>query len=428
MTYKQFYILSLTLTTLLFSIRFILIFLEATKKRIGGEFSKAVLFIALFSFSFFLVGLYKITDQTEFSLKFLFNDRILSSLSNIFLLSSVVYFPYKINYLNRFYEKKENWVMIIFLFFGVIISLFTVFDKLASNAGQVFQIALIVVDSIISTIILVLFGYVLSRSMQLSLSNKGSIFFFQIIVVLIITTQVALPLSKIYHEFLLWLYPYFLILFFVSNIFLLQNILLFLDRFVCFNSQSLSTIIPISKEVVDNESRSSDTTAKLYSVFIKYDAIEKKYKIQLTIRFDEVRHKVITIDNSKILQPFSYWVLFAVAKKMNVKIYNSDLAVVRFRMIEYIHKNYPDVKLVPETIFENDKGYYEVITDATNIIIEDLDLLLDKMQVKDAFLKHLDNFMPLLKIHIQGIDKGSKAVRNRLELILQFIKEDLSTR
>lgn len=428
MTYKQFYILSLTLTTLLFSIRFILIFLEATKKRIGGEFSKAVLFIALFSFSFFLVGLYKITDQTEFSLKFLFNDRILSSLSNIFLLSSVVYFPYKINYLNRFYEKKENWVMIIFLFFGVIISLFTVFDKLASNAGQVFQIALIVVDSIISTIILVLFGYVLSRSMQLSLSNKGSIYFFQIIVVLIITTQVALPLSKIYHEFLLWLYPYFLILFFVSNIFLLQNILLFLDRFVCFNSQSLSTIIPISKEVVDNESRSSDTTAQLYSVFIKYDAIEKKYKIQLTIRFDEVRHKVITIDNSKILQPFSYWVLFAVAKKMNVKIYNSDLAVVRFRMIEYIHKNYPDVKLVPETIFENDKGYYEVITDATNIIIEDLDLLLDKMQVKDAFLKHLDNFMPLLKIHIQGIDKGSKTVRNRLELILQFIKEDLSTR
>jgi hypothetical protein len=427
-TYKQFYILSLTLTTLLFSIRFILIFLEATKKRIGGEFSKAVLFIALFSFSFFLVGLYKITDQTEFSLKFLFNDRILSSLSNIFLLSSVVYFPYKINYLNRFYEKKENWVMIIFLFFGVIISLFTVFDKLASNAGQVFQIALIVVDSIISTIILVLFGYVLSRSMQLSLSNKGSIYFFQIIVVLIITTQVALPLSKIYHEFLLWLYPYFLILFFVSNIFLLQNILLFLDRFVCFNSQSLSTIIPISKEVVDNESRSSDTTAQLYSVFIKYDAIEKKYKIQLTIRFDEVRHKVITIDNSKILQPFSYWVLFAVAKKMNVKIYNSDLAVVRFRMIEYIHKNYPDVKLVPETIFENDKGYYEIITDATNIIIEDLDLLLDKMQVKDAFLKHLDNFMPLLKIHIQGIDKGSKAVRNRLELILQFIKEDLSTR
>jgi hypothetical protein len=318
--------------------------------------------------------------------------------------------------------------MIIFLFFGVIISLFTVFDKLASNAGQVFQIALIVIDSLISTIILVLFGYVLSRSMQLSLSNKGSIYFFQIIVVLIVATQVALPLSKIYHEVLLWLYPYFLILFFVSTIFLLQNIVLFLDRFVCFHSQSLSTIFPVSKEIVDNEARSSDTTApQLYSVFIKYDVNEKKYKIQLTIRFDAVRHKVITIDNSKILQPFSYWVLFAVAKKMNVKIYNSDLAVVRFRMIEYIHKNYPDVKLVPETIFENDKGYYEIITDATNIIIEDLDLLLDKMQVKDVFLKHLDNFMPLLKIHIQGTDKGSKAVQNRLELVLQFIKEALST-
>ena len=427
MTYKQFYILSLTLTTLLFTIRFILIFLDATKKRIGGEFSKAVLFIALFSFSFFLVGLYKITDQTEFSLKFLFNDRILSSLSNIFLLSSVIYFPYKIKYLHRFYEKKENWVMIIFLFFGVIISLFTVFDKLASNAGQIFQIALIVVDSLISTIILVLFGYVLSRSMQLSLSNKGSIYFFQIIVVLIVATQVALPLSKIYHEVLLWLYPYFLILFFVSNIFLLQNILLFLDRFVCFHSQSLSTIFPVSKEIVDNEARSSDTTAQLYSVFIRYDTIEKKYKIQLTIRFDEARQKLIAIENSKILQPFSYWILFAVAKKMNIKIYNSDLAVARFRMIEYIHKNYPDVKLVPETIFENDKGYYEIITDATNIIIEDLDLLLDKMQVKDVFLKHLDNFMPLLKIHIQGTDKGSKAVQNRLELVLQFIKEALST-
>lgn len=427
MTYKQFYILSLTLTTLLFTIRFILIFLDATKKRIGGEFNKAVLFIALFSFSFFLVGLYKITDQTEFSLKFLFNDRILSSLSNIFLLSSVIYFPYKIKYLHRFYEKKENWVMIIFLFFGVIISLFTVFDKLASNAGQVFQIALIVIDSLISTIILVLFGYVLSRSMQLSLSNKGSIYFFQIIVVLIVATQVALPLSKIYHEVLLWLYPYFLILFFVSTIFLLQNIVLFLDRFVCFHSQSLSTIFPVSKEVVDNEARSSDASAQLYSVFIRYDTIEKKYKIQLTIRFDEARQKLIAIENSKILQPFSYWILFAVAKKMNIKIYNSDLAVARFRMIEYIHKNYPDVKLVPETIFENDKGYYEIITDATNIIIEDLDLLLDKMQVKDVFLKHLDNFMPLLKTHIQGADKGSKAVQNRLELVLQLIKETFST-
>ena len=427
MTYKQFYILSLTLTTLLFSIRFILIFLDATKKRIGGEFSKAVLFIALFSFSFFLVGLYKITDQTEFSLKFLFNDRILSSLSNIFLLSSIIYFPYKIKHLHRFYEKKENWVMIIFLFFGVIISLFTVFDKLASNAGQVFQIALIVVDSIISTIILVLFGYVLSRSMQLSLSNKGSIYFFQIIVVLIVATQVALPLSKIYHEVLLWLYPYFLILFFVSTIFLLQNIVLFLDRFVCVHSQSLSTSFPISKEVVDNESKSSDASAQLYSVFIRYDTIEKKYKMQLTIRFDETHQKLIAIENSKILQPFSYWILFAVAKKMNVKIYNSDLAVARFRMIEYIHKNYPDVKLVPETIFENDKGYYEIITDATNIIIEDLDLLLDKMQVKDVFLKHLDNFMPLLKTHIQGTDKGSKAVQNRLELVLQLIKETLPT-
>lgn len=427
MTYKQFYILSLTLTTLLFTIRFILIFLDATKKRIGGEFNKAVLFIALFSFSFFLVGLYKITDQTEFSLKFLFNDRILSSLSNIFLLSSVIYFPYKIKYLHRFYEKKENWVMIIFLFFGVIISLFTVFDKLASNAGQVFQIALIVIDSLISTIILVLFGYVLSRSMQLSLSNKGSIYFFQIIVVLIVATQVALPLSKIYHEVLLWLYPYFLILFFVSTIFLLQNIVLFLDRFVCFHSQSLSTILPVSKEVVDNEARSSDASAQLYSVFIRYDTIEKKYKIQLTIRFDEARQKLIAIENSKILQPFSYWILFAVAKKMNIKIYNSDLAVARFRMIEYIHKNYPDVKLVPETIFENDKGYYEIITDATNIIIEDLDLLLDKMQVKDLFLKHLDNFIPLLKTHIQGADKGSKAVQNRLELVLQLIKETFST-
>lgn len=428
MTYKQFYILSLTLTTLLFSIQFILIFLNAIKKRVEGEFSKAVLFIALFSFSFFLVGLYKITDQTEFSLKFLFNDRILSSLSNIFLLSSIIYFPHKLKSLNRFYEKKENWVMTIFLFFGVIISLFTVFDKLATNKGQEFQIALIVVDSIISTIILVLFGYVLSKSMEFSQTNFGSIYFFQIIVTLVIATQIALPLSKIFHEILLWLYPYFLILFLVSNIFLLQNILLFLEGFIFFNYQTQSTTIPISDNVNIEGIRHGDTsTAQLHSIFIGYDSVEKKYKIQLTIRFDELRQKVITIDNSKILQPFSYWVLFAVAKKMNVKIYNSDLAVSRFRMIEYIHKNYPDIKLIPETIFENDKGYYEIITDATNIIIEDLDLLLDKMQVKDVFLKHLDNFMPLLKFHIQGTDKGSKAVQNRLELVLQFIKEAFST-
>ena len=199
-------------------------------------------------------------------------------------------------------------------------------------------------------------------------------------------------------------------------------------KFIFFNYQTQSTTLPISDNVNIEGIRHGDTsTAQLHSIFIGYDSVEKKYKIQLTIRFDELRQKVITIDNSKILQPFSYWVLFAVAKKMNVKIYNSDLAVSRFRMIEYIHKNYPDIKLISETIFENDKGYYEIITDATNIIIEDLDLLLDKMQVKDVFLKHLDNFMPLLKFHIQGTDKGSKAVQNRLELVLQFIKEDFST-
>lgn len=426
MTYKQFYILSLTLTTLLFSIQFILIFFNATKKRVGGEFSKAVLFIALFSFSFFLVGLYKITDQTEFSLKFLFNDRILSSLSNIFLLSSVVYFPHKIKCLYRFYEKKENWVMTIFLFFGVIISLFTVFDKLATNKGQEYQIALIVVDSLISTVILILFGYVFSKSMEFSPKTTGSICFFRIIVALVVVTQIALPLSKIYHEILLWLYPYFLILFLVGSIFLLQNILLFLDRFIFFYNQTQSTILPIYDNSNIEGIRNGDTaTAQLHSIFIGYDNVEKKYRIQLTIRFDELRQKVISIDNSKILQPYSYWVLFAIAKKMNVKIYNSDLAVARFRMIEFIHKNYPEIKLIPEAIFENDKGYYQILTEASNVNIGDLDLLLDKIQVKDVFLKHIDNFMPLLKVHIQGLEKGNKAVQNRLELILQYIKDSI---
>ena len=428
MTYKQFYIYTLTLITLVFTIRFLTIYFHLAKKQEKSEFKKGVLFIALFAFSFFLVGLYKITDQTVFSLKFLFNDRLLSSLSNIFLLSSIIYFPIIPNGIERIYKKSENWVISVFLFFGIIISLFTIFDKLTISAGKEFQIALIIIDSLISTSILIIFGYVIVLNTNHE-NFAGNRFFLIFTISSLLITQIALPLTKIFHENLLITYPYFLIIFLASLFFILQSLLhLFENHFFYYGISNPYTLgenlfHSNTNANINNESQS----LQLNALTIRYDNSTKKYLLKLTLVSEDKRQIEIEIENLKILQPLSYWILFAISKKVNIKIYNSDLAVARFRMIEYIHKNYPNLKLTPESIFENDKGFYELLAASSNIIIDDLDFFLDKIQIKDIFLKHLDNYTPLLKTSITGLEKGNKAQLNKLEMTLTALKDKIST-
>ena len=44
-------------------------------------------------------------------------------------------------------------------------------------------------------------------------------------------------------------------------------------------------------------------------------------------------------ENPKLLQPLMYWVLFSAAKKNNAMLYHQDLAIAKFRMVEYWNKD-----------------------------------------------------------------------------------------
>ena len=424
MTYKQFYIFCLTIIALVFTIRFLIIFKKLKTNKIEDELKNGLLFTALFCFSFFLVGLYKVTDQTVFSLQFLFNDRLLSSLSNIFLLSSIIYFPTKPSWINKQFQKSESWVIFVFLFFGIIITLFTLFDKLSINSGNEFQIALIIVDSIISTFVLALFGYVIAINQDL-MDFKDNRIFIQIFLSLIIITQIALPLTKIFHDNLLIFYPYFLLIFIVSIFFLFQSLLQFFHTYFLKKIQFIDNSIEVH-EINQINSTFNSNTLQLSYLKISYDTLNKKYILKLCLSSGDFSEKEIIVESLKILQPFSYWVLFAVAKKINIKIYNSDLAVARFRMVEFINKHYPDIKFSSESIFENDKGYYDLLIEPSNIVIDDIDLFLEKMQIKDVFLKHIDNFFSILNNSTLGFQKTKKTQQNKLELVLNAIKSKIA--
>ena len=98
------------------------------------------------------------------------------------------------------------------------------------------------------------------------------------------------------------------------------------------------------------------------------------------------------LSSSKLLQPYLHWLLFSKAKLNDSLISHQDIAIAKFRMVEYWNKE-SNYKLNQDILFYNESGNFEFRVDRDSIIINDIDFLKSKITIKEIFKKHFICFI-----------------------------------
>lgn len=384
MTTKQFYLLCLIGITFIGGMLMLLLWRQIKLK---SSENRGMLFISLAMFSWTLVGIYKLSDPPMPSLINAINDRILSAFSNLFLLASLPYFPNVFEGLKeRFsvFRKPEQWVNSIFIFFAIVTVIFTLIDRsVDSDSGRK---AIIAVDSLISTTTIILISITLYQSLTRFWSDKILKGFLVIMFALLISTQVVLPMIAIFPEIFRPFYLYALVLLLLGLTF--------------FNFASVAYFGMVNMEMTAIADIEDDKSKKvIYSpeqLSVGFDQQRKIYfvRIGFVSLSDLGKVREIEVSTSKLLQPFANWVLFALAKKHDCKLSQQDLSTSKFRMVEFWNKD-GEIKLTQDQLFNNDRGFFDLKLDATKIRIEDPAFLRSKFIIREAVLKHEDNFKSL---------------------------------
>jgi hypothetical protein len=380
MTLKQFYLLSLFGIT--FTGGLLLLIIWSQLKR-NQKSNQAPLYLSLAMFSWSIVGILKYYDPEIPELVNAIKDRMLSSFSNLFLLASVPYFSIvQLNWSKTFkpFRKKEQWVLNVFIFFAILTVLFTFMDRnVTSDAGR---IVIILVDSIISLFSIALISATLFFSLRIFWTNKWVSIFAGTLFSALILTQIILPLIAIFPEQLRPFYPFAL-----------------LTMLVCLNTFILISAIYFAQQIVrvtatgtfsgtENEGLSAVT-----GIQIGVHQAEKKYYLRLVFS-NSITGKeqfVEEVTSGKLLQPFVNWVVFALAKEHGVKLTHPDIALSKFRMVEFWNKQ-SEFAITQEQLFLNDRGYFELSTETDSIHLNEKTLFHSKFMVRESLLKYKDCF------------------------------------
>ena len=389
MTFKQFYLICLLGITLCGGIYLALVWFSNYKKSKENSFIKEInqglFFIILAIFSWTIVVINKFFDVKDFSLAYIINDRILSSLNNLFLMSSLVFFPLKKDFfLTRFFKKKEQWVINVFIVFVLIIAFFSITDKISNDIGPISRLIIVGLDSIVSISSIIIFGYVLYHSFLDVFKNEPLLNFIKTIVVLFAITQIILPLTKLIPDYLSEFYPYFLALFLVF----ISIFIFIIAIYYTLISYTYSYKFIKLEDDFDTKPTVATDIVIIQMIQIGYEKESKRFYIKLNFITKEGKEDQETNYNSKLLQPYLYWVLFTVAKKNNALIFNQDIAVAKFRMVEYWNKE-SNFKLSQDVLFYNESGNFEFRIEKNAIELNEHEFFKSKISVKEILRKHL---------------------------------------
>jgi hypothetical protein len=395
MTTKQFYLICLIGITLVGGL--VLLFLWRQIKLKSKE-NKSLLFIALAMFSWTIVGLYKYYDPPMPSLIHAINDRVLSAFSNLFLIASLPYFPEVFNRFKErfsFFRKPEQWVINVFIFFAIITAIFTMIDRNVENdSGKKMIIA---IDSVISTITMSAISYAIYQSIKRFWQDKWLQRFLFVIFLVLISTQIVLPLIAIFPD---QLKPYYL-----------GALLLLLLGLIFFNLITIAYYSMLGYELhasniarIQNGDQESTAEIKLLPEHITVGFNDSRKEYFVRIRFvspdDTTISKEEEVVSTKILQPFANWVLFSLARKKEIKLSHVDLSTVKFRMVEFWNKE-SNTKLTQEQLFNNDRGMVDLKIALTDVIILNPDFLKSKFIIRESIIKHAESFGSLLETEVK---------------------------
>jgi hypothetical protein len=391
MQYKTFYLIVLFGTSLLSG--FYLFYLWMIRKKTKNSFLKeSNIALILISISFFhrtfIVG-NKLFDIQDFSLDFVVIDRMISSVSNLIFLLSISYFPLlnEENRLTRLIKQREKWFAIVFIVFILIISIFTFLDKFYDTFGTLSRIIIVILDALVSIFCILMLGYIMKLSLSGFKLSSVVLKFIMFSFILFSTTQIILPLSKVLPELLYHLYPIFLALFLVFYFgFVISFFLYFLSL------EYLISAIQVQEDNVNSQNEKSEVhVISVRSIEIGFQNKLNSYlKVQLELSNLEI--ETVTINNNKILHPFLYWILFSISKRNNISLFNNDISVAKFRMIEYFNR-YSTYKITQELLFSNDNGEYSLLINSDNIVINDKDIIGSKKSFSEIVIKNAECYI-----------------------------------
>ena len=404
MTTKQFYLLCLIGITIIGGTIMMLLWRQIKLK---SSENRGMLFISLAMFSWTLVGIYKLSDPPMPPLINAINDRILSAFSNLFLLASLPYFPNVFEGLKeRFtvFRKPDQWLNAVFIFFAIVTVVFTLIDRNVTSDGG--KKVIIAIDSVISTSTITLISIALHRSLSRFWKDNMLSAFLGLIFVLLISTQIVLPLIAIFPETLKPLYMFALVMLLLTMVF--------------FNFASVAYFGMVNMEMIEIANIESEKEKTVHylpsSITVGFDNAAREYFISINFHSLDTQNdkKNIQVSSTKLLQPFANWVLFCLAKKQEVKLAHPDLSTTKFRMVEFWNKE-AEVKLTQDIIFNNDRGLFDLKIEAENIAIENISFIRSKFIVREAIIKHEDCFNDLADLNTN--EKASSKLAKQEHLV-----------
>jgi hypothetical protein len=391
MSYKYFYFLILfgiSLLTFFFLLTFYLK-LKANKNSITyNTFSNSALFLGLALFSWTIIIISKFFDGTEFSLTNVINDRVFSTLSNLFFVLSVNYMPsFKELLKSRYKISGEHWFIGTLVFFTLVLSSFLVADKMKETIPVFIQSFLIIFDSVVSISSLLVVGF----AINFELMNFNKINFVRSHLKLVFfglcLSQLLLPLSKIFPNLLLDYYPYFLSFFlvflagFFQIIYLLYPLILIQENYLPHHNFDSSVQFNENNEI-----------KFINFIGLEYETDQNKFLISLEGQLLDKTTIAEVVAVNKLIQPLLYWFLFAISTQKQIKLFHSDMAILKFRMTELWNKN-SNFKLSQEVLFSNDNSNFEINCKRISVSDNSIQFLKNKVAFKTLFLKHFMCFI-----------------------------------
>ena len=394
MTFKQFYLLGLFgITFSLASYLFILWNSHSKKSKQSAhykEINQGLLFIIFAIFSWSTVAIYKIFDLKEFTLSYIINDRILSSMNNLFLFLSLAFLPIKKkNRFTSYFVKKEKWIINVFIVFSIVICFFTITDKISDNFNFLSRLLIVGLDSIFSITCLAAFGYILYHSYKELGFSKWILIYITIVIGMFSLTQILLPLSKMLPGTLSLFYPYFLAFFIIC----ISQFVFLIATYYSVLYYSLANKPALENNFSKDKDQNSQEIAEILEVAVGYNKEKKIFYLTLKFRDKFQKEYIEKNENPKLLQPLLYWILFSFAKKCNVMLTHQDIAIAKFRMVDYWNKE-SDFKLTQELLFFNESGHFELKINEQFVTLNDMAFFKSKLSVREIFRKYYICFVP----------------------------------
>ena len=148
------------------------------------------------------------------------------------------------------------------------------------------------------------------------------------------------------------------------------------------------------------------------------DSLHYYVEITFAAKGDEQDIKTEYVSANKMLQPYLNWLMFAIAGKLKIPLSHADMALIKFRMVEYWNKD-ATIQINQMDLFSADLGNISLELDDSNIELDGLEKLLSKYAFSEVLLKFEESFIASGKVHFEA---GSRVARQeKVDRILAVI-------